>query len=312
MRREIAIEPKTYSEDETRYDLVAAALGYEERARHLFECHRFSAAYKVAWEFAENHVLSFEANKNHFSAAGFNIENSPDLPRRWIASALSDNSVQRRKACHVCVDISSLSRKRLAMWIEAFATAKSDFPIEVDFYYSAAKFVMPSENTAPNVCAGPVSSYFAGWALDPGFPTSLVLGLGYEPDRAIGAVEYLEPKEVVALEPISKEPRFTTAIVEANQQVMALKPQIVRYRVERPYETVMLLDAVLASLERRSRPILLPFGPKIFALSSLLVAKLHPTVAVWRVSPGAGEEPLQRYPNGEIFGLRAVFSVVGR
>ena len=59
---------------------------------------------------------------------------------------------------------------------------------------------------------------------------------------------------------------------------------------------------------QKRRPIIIPFGPKIFALVSMLVAYMHhPSVAVWRVSSGRGLHPEDKTSSGVVVGLKTIF-----
>src|SRR5262249_5022213 len=157
--------------------------------------------------------------------------------------------------------------------------------LELDFWYSVATFTEPIDEEAPNVAAGPVVPAFAGWATDAGIPTSLILGLGYERDQAIGAVEYIEPAEVVAFDPSGADTQYANAINDANAQLWSMRPRPPRrisYDPGQVFPTFVALEGLVSGLVRRSRPVLLPFGPKVFTLLALLAARFHPTTAVWR------------------------------
>lgn len=52
---------------------------------------------------------------------------------------------------------------------------------------------------------------------------------------------------------------------------------------------------------------LFPFGPKIFALCSILVANAHPEAAVWRGSAEGLEHATDRLASDFFFGLEVCF-----
>jgi len=76
------------------------------------------------------------------------------------------------------------------------------------------------------------------------------------------------------------------------------------YRVHAPVDCFITLESLIYGLSRTKNTILLPFGPKIFALCALLVASVHPTTAVWRVSAGFQEEAVNRQASGYVYGLQ--------
>src|SRR5690606_8363097 len=81
----------------------------------------------------------------------------------------------------------------------------------------------------------------------------------------------------------------------------------VPYNVLHPFDCYMNLFSFTRGALRTNRVILLPFGPKLFALNCLLVASVHRGVAVWHVSSGKHGEALDRVPDGQILGLTALF-----
>ena len=129
---------------------------------------------------------------------------------------------------------------------------------------------------------------FAGWSGDPGRPLGLAMGLGYEPGKAVGGSAYLEPKQAWLFIPTGLDRKYDRAVEKANRHLLeAREPKwSIEYSVTRPIETLAVLDGLAYGQLQEGRVILLPFGPKVFALCCLLVACVHyPEVAVWRVSP---------------------------
>jgi hypothetical protein len=142
---------------------------------------------------------------------------------------------------------------------------------------------------------------------------SAVVGLGYEQDKALGAVEHLQPGEVWVFAPHSAVEEYSVALKKANQVLLDTVPSSHRlvYEVGQPFDCFVTLESLVDRLAEEANVILLPFGPKLFALCSLLVAWLHSDVAVWRVSAGKGEMPQDRRASGYVYGLRVEFGAAG-
>lgn len=311
MTPSMSVEPLEVSKSLAgSYDALFVTLGYEERARHVAQNVVKTAARRVAWAFDDNRVLSYSDNEEFLRGKEFEIlEESVGNPQKWIAETSKRHAADNR-VVRLAVDVSSGSRRRIAQWIEAASTWNGRSPLEIDFLYAMARFAQPAEEEVPNVEAGPVLRSFAGWATDPGAPTLLILGLGYERDQAIGAVEYIEPAEVWAFDPSGPDSEYSSAIKFANEQLWSMRPKAprrIRYDPAQVFQTFGVVEGLLASLVRRSRPVILPFGPKIFALTALLAARFHPEAAVWRVSAGASGTPVQRTASGVVVGLRVRF-----
>lgn len=315
MTREIAVAPLEVSADATGpYDGLFVTLGYEERARHVAQDVIKDAASRIAWAFDDHRVLSYADNESFLRREGFEIvEEVLGNPLQWIADT-ADRIGLSKPVVRLAVDVSSGSRRRIAQWVEAASSWQGSSLLEIDFLYAMARFAAPADEEVPNTQAGPVLPSFAGWATDPGSPTLLILGLGYERDQAIGAVEYIEPAEVWAFDPSGTDQEYSNAISSANAQLWSMRPKPPRritYDPGQPFQTFGVIESLLASLVRRSRPVILPFGPKVFALAALLAARFHPATAVWRVSAGSSGTPVQRAASGAVVGLRVRVSGPG-
>lgn len=310
MQRVPVIERVDHDLTDTKYDAFVATVGFETRSRHIAQTCNPTAARKVACGFSSRKVLAYQENMHWYQNAGFDVEEMSDAEYgRWIANVVSRASTSGSRIINVCVDISSTSRLRLAMLIETlmFAPVPCDFC--VDFVYSFARYATGIEETVVTK-AGPVTETFAGWAGDPDVPLAALFGLGYERDKALGVLEFLEPGEVWAFEPASDEPQYARGIREANVSFYAglSDGHILEYPVKCPFDTFRQVETFVYGIMRRCRVILLPFGPKLFALISLLAAAIHyPNIAVWRVSGEESEPASDRVPTGQFVRLRATF-----
>lgn len=292
-------------------DLVISACGFESRSRAFAERFAFAGARRLAFAFDRQQVLSFDQNAKTFSDKGYSLIQLPDrdlLPE--LLSQLERLQQAMSGETSVFVDISSQTRGRIASVVEAVAVAGERAPVRTFFGYSPARFTPPPSNQAPVVNIGPVSPFFAGWAKDPDLPVSMILGLGYEPDRAMGAMEYLEPANVWAFMPRSTERQFDASLREANAQLIdQIGPaRVVTYQVEDPNATLALLSSIVSHLSQTSSVLMLPSGPKILALQSLLLAYEDTDRSVWRVSAGVNDMPVDREPTGRSVIVECLFS----
>jgi hypothetical protein len=157
---------------------------------------------------------------------------------------------------------------------------------------------------------GPVAHYFAGWTTRPDLPLAAVLGLGYEEDKALGAFEHVQASARWLVRPISIDHRFDTAVTNANRRLLEGTPagRVLGYCVSDPLGCFGIVESLVFGLTRDYNIIVLPFGPKPFALCSLLVACIHPSVAVWRVSAGGFEDPKDQKASGNVYGLQVEFN----
>jgi hypothetical protein len=193
------------------------------------------------------------------------------------------------KTVIVCIDISLVSRKVLSDIISILAVLSINKTVVIRVIYSLAKYAPPSKDRFYNNLVKPVSSFFRGWAQKPGMPVMTVVGIGYERDKAIGAIEYLESSKTMVYIPNSTESDYRKDVLSENSDIVSSigDSSLIDYTVERPSEIIYSLDTVISANKSSFKTVLLPFGPKIFFAASLVSAIAHPEISVWYVS---GEE----------------------
>lgn len=187
-----------------------------------------------------------------------------------------------------------------------------DRRLSVHFIYSSGKFVAPPSEVVQNQSIGPIGAAFSGLLSTPELPPEIVVGLGYETGKALGAVEYLQCSDLWLFVPVSSEPRFEDEVQRVNKLLLEQvgTTRTVRYRVEDPAGTYADLRSVLMGMSNRANPILLPLGPKIFALICLLVAMEDKSTSVWRASQGQYEVAVPREASGHATVLRVTYDSV--
>src|ERR1039458_9770627 len=287
------------------YDLFLAAVGYEARARYMVQELVPNARRKVALAFSRDKVLDYSANLVYLSKAGYSIQELEDGEiESWFRNELISVTSDSDREIRLGIDISSLSRIRIATVFDVIRSLAAQIgrSVVTDWYYSIARYSAPPRGFVPIAVVGPVLPSFAGWTNEPERPLVAVVGLGYEEDKALGAVEHVQASAAWAMKPISLDPRYDVAVTLANRRFLdSVRPeQVMDYRVEQPIDCFGMLESVVYGLLKSFNVIVLPFGPKVFTLCSLLVAGVHPTVSIWRVSAGGAERPVNRRASGRI------------
>jgi hypothetical protein len=294
---------------EETYDLAIAAIGYEQRARAIFESHALEIRARAACGFKRQEVLEYDRNLSWYRSADFAIASADDgdYPS-WLEETLEVIRTAQERT-KILVDISSLTRIRIANLISAFLGIRSDQQVDAFFVYSLAAFTSPITDQPPNTHVGPVTPDFAGWWSEPDRALSAVVGLGYEQDKALGAVEHLQADSIWLFRPESKISEYSVALEEANDTLLRAisSDRQFTYKVQDPLGCFVRLESLVQGLSKESNVVLLPFGPKIFALCSLLVGAMDRQVAVWRVSAQENEEPVNRMGSGYCYGLKVTF-----
>jgi hypothetical protein len=215
------------------------------------------------------------------------------------------------KVLSVLVDVSCFSRKTMAVVIAEVIQLSRERTVQLTLAYSLASYVPPANvGMAANREVSPVHSAFSGWTTSPGLSVASVVGLGYERDKAMGAVEYLQSSDWWIFEPESPEVQYRPQVEEHNKRIIAATPPGRRliYDVLSPVDTLIGLESLVAGLKKNYKPVLLPFGPKLFFALSLLVSALHEDVAVWSVSGEESEPEVDRKPSMFVTAISVVIN----
>lgn len=304
------IKPLDIHNRPSEYTLAVATVGYEQRARFAGEALGISAKEKVALGFSTQRELSYEENSAWYERAGYRVVHVDDTQYVRVISEEVNNALAGCKdEGSISIDISSMTRLRLAMVLSYLARLPLVIPLRVDFLYTLAKFSDPSQIVQANSHVGPVLPEFAGWWTEPEKPPIAVLGLGYEENKALGAVEHIQASQRWTFTPVSPEADYTPVLEQANRTLLldVAPERQLSYWVDRPFDLFVDLESLVYGLQQVGNPVILPFGPKIFALSAMLVALLHTRVAVWRVSAQGAEPAIDRKSSGNVYGLTALF-----
>lgn len=289
--------------------VLLCALGFEKRSRFIAEQFSGQCPQKVAFAFDDRQVLSFEENRTWMEESDFEICSS-DLSSIKLKISEIIGHFPPDKPLNMLIDISSMTRPMIGAIVALLA--KQHREIFVDFLYAPAAFTPPSNTVPPQTYSGPVVPEFAGWTLDPSLPLTAIIGTGYEYGRALGILEYLEPAVAWIMTPRGVSESYDSSLQQVNRHLFTLVPptQILSYSVAATFECFERIEAMVYGLKSKSRVLLCPFGPKIFALICLIVAEIHrPDVTVWRVSGGQSERAADQVAAGEICRLPVDFGV---
>lgn len=294
----------------TGADLLICACGYESRAKYLSSLIIDRVRSKIAIGFPLQKELAYSENEQWFKSVGFEFREPNDQDFRPIIDDALSDAVSGNERPFVIIDVSCLNRYRLAHIVDSLRCLTCS-AITIVFLYSLAEFTPPPEDNAPTMVVDPVIPQFAGWTTSPDKPPAAVVGLGYEPSKAIGVIDHLEINNAVWLfAPDGPIADYLITVNQSNESLIDLIQSDGRkllYSVLDPGSLFQELNSMVDLLKGTYNPLLIPFGPKLFALVSLLVACVHEEVGVWRVSSGTLEQPVDRRPSTHIVGLNVTF-----
>lgn len=213
-----------------------------------------------------------------------------------ICSEISDICItlKRRGAneARILVDVSCMSRVDMGTIFSELKDSVPILPIHLSIGYCLARYIRPPDVSFPLIRrVAPVNPAFSGWGAPASLPVDAIVSLGYEKGKAIGAVEYLEPRKRWVFVPNSPEVRFLQQVKKHNNLLIdSAADTTIDYDVLRPADTYFQLLSLVSGLAIEARPVLLPFGPKLFFAISLLVAMRIEKASVWHVD-GDDESP---------------------
>lgn len=227
----------------------------------------------------------------------------PEAREGTLAQSLIEAAARAPKAdanrLKLFVDVSCLSRPAMAQVFATLPLIAQNRNVDLRVGYSLAAYApSPAIWATPNRTICPVHPAFSGWTSEgASAPLDIVVGLGYEKGKALGAVEYLEPRHRWICVPTSPEKAYLDEVEKHNKNLIDnSKDRVAYYEVLSPVETYFSLRSLVEGIARGARPVLLPFGPKLFFAVSLLVALTIEESAVWHVS-GESDEYSERSPS---------------
>jgi hypothetical protein len=280
---------------------MLCSLGYETRSIAA-ATHRSAVSPLFAIGFPGTRDEVYERNRNLLSEDGAQLDElDDDAFATWVAGWLEKGWKR------IAIDISSMNRSRIAATVQALQWTNNE-QLVVDFLYVPQRYESGPPKTLAASALEPVTPEFAGWYTDTGSPLVVLFGLGFEPLRAAGAIDMLEPERAIPFFPVGSESQFIDDVERNNHNVFDL-PMVEayrRYQIAEPFACFAELDSLVSLYaEQETRLLLLPLGPKIFALICILVASTRdPLIPVWRVSRGAREDPIDVQPSDMLVTLR--------
>ncbi|MGG7465230.1 hypothetical protein [Plantibacter sp. YIM 135347] len=298
-------------ESDRPFDLFVATCGYEPRATHATKLLQDRILHLDVLDYSRGHVLGYDANFEYFSSLGSVIPTEPAVAaeQQYYAQMRDSLGPRHLGRAHVGIDVSSCDRQRMANLVRATERLARETSIDVTFLYSLGDFDSTLEADDLPVMINEAVVGFEGWSSDPALPVTCVVGLGYERRMALAAVETLEPALTAAFIATNTESRFEDRVTQINIEIIGSDvTPVLRYDIASPVPTLALLDSYVRNALDGNRVVLVPLGPKLFALACYLVAIVEgPEVSVWRVSADESGDEQPRLAAGPVVGLTVRF-----
>lgn len=281
--------------------LFIGCIGYENRsAFYLKNSTSLDNAEKLIFDYKCSGIYSYGQNMDFIENAR-NVNNFSDFDEFLVFL----QKVLKYKSSRIIFDITSFDRQKIASILKLIFENRLTVDA-VKIVYSLRKFVECKIKFEVVNSFSPVLPTFMGDTAFSQQGLSLIMGVGYEYGKVIGAIDTLEPTKTFCFRPTGTDPQFDECIDRANLNFNFLNEEdlVLKYDVCNA-ETLYFDIRRLVEFEKSSRSVLIvPMGPKIFAAISMLVALIyHPSVKVWRHSTECASDVntiSDAHPTGEI------------
>ena len=279
---EISVDDPKARSLRPRYAALISCVGYEQRSGYIPRRLWSLCGQIWGYSFDVHRVYSFEENRTWFQSYGEFFDEPEGAYRKHLSNQvrqladtwmeLSQGGLATKAPLRLAVDISSMSRERMAQTVLALLD-DVEYELQIDWLYAPAKYSDEHLREDGPVSVNRALSGFEGWTDDPAKPAACVLGTGLEGDLALGAVERLEPALTWAFVPKGYDAEYDAEYDARNQQILATvgKTHSVGYSVDQPFTTLLELDLLVSQLRSDYRIVIVALGPKIFALTALLL-----------------------------------------
>ena len=279
------------------FDLLVVASGFESRSRSFMTRNKhISSERSIFLGFSDRVLHSREDNDAYFRRLNFEerTEDQGSLHAIFsIVKEVIDSST--RPHLRILVDYSCMTRSWYGGLLSLLTRYKSPMrTVDIYFVYTPPVYRQP-EPYSPNESIEPVPG-FCSLGM-PDRDLAVVVGVGYEPDRAIGLVEYLEPSDTwVFYSDPPIDDRYLPMLQHSNESLFSWveEDHLVPYPMPNLSATYSLLSGLVNRLADSKRVVIAPLGPKPFALISFLVAMTIPGIDVWRVTAGTSGDSVDR------------------
>ncbi|MDP2161392.1 MAG: hypothetical protein Q8K02_12985 [Flavobacterium sp.] len=166
--------------------------------------------------------------------------------------------------------------------------------INVYFSYTPSIFSMPLD-PKPNTDISPLPGKYI---IPNNKPKALIVGLGYEENKAQGIIDQLDPAVTYLFYTYpALDDQFVNAVEYNNNSILEeFKNNTVKY----PSNDLLFLENQLSKiyflLKDKYSVIIAPLGPKPFAFVSMMLSVIFHDIEIWRVGSGEDINPYPRKP----------------
>ncbi len=294
-----------------RFDYIIAASGYQKRSTYLAENLDIRISDKLVIIFDEqNHSKPRLENEKFFQKLGFDsIKASPDEHTVIEKMMQTVCNGKLNRTLNILIDYSCMPKIWYATIVKYLL--KNDFHAErinIYFSYTPKKInILPQKHRLKSY-APLIFDNRKSWKKK---PVALIAGLNNDLEIMRELIEELKPSTTYALIPsFMHDGEYFQSIIDNNEPVLKHIPseKVLKYPAERPDQISSMITSLCLDLRLESNVILVPLGPKPFALAAVLLSVRYPDVMICDLkSRDKKSREDDGLPTGEPVILKSVF-----
>lgn len=266
-------------------DCFIAACGYQPRCYHLAE--------KLGAIVSQKFVLNIDEPDQQqnrcrhleiFNRLGFKNYHTAMNDSQVIEALLSDICNIQTGQLNMLLDYSCMPKKWYALIIDSIS--RYNFKarqINLFLSYTPKLFDRKPANNAVEYI-GPL--LFNRDNLRDKKPVSMIIALDINNASTMQAIHKVKPSKILAFIPqCSHDPEYTRLVLDSNKTLLNRldNHSIISYDASHPEEINSLLTSHCLDQRISSEVVIVPQGPKIFSMMSLLLSVRYPDLKLWEI-----------------------------
>ncbi|NJK86465.1 MAG: hypothetical protein HC906_11345 [Bacteroidales bacterium] len=293
-----------------RIDYFIAASGYQRRSTFLAEQVRIGDAKKILLTPADGQNPELQQkNEEVFAKLGFLSLNTLQNERLEIEKILHQICNETHcKDLNILVDYSCMTKLSYASIIDFLI--RNDLPNErINLFFS---YTPKQINTLPAKIKvkslQPIVEFNQKVNQK---PTSLIIGLNSNIEPVKEVIERISPSRIFLFVPrFQHDECYHSNISILNGELIERVPSenVFKYPANQPDQIISMLTSVCLDQRLDSNVILIPHGPKTFALSSILLTFRYPDIRLLEIDQSEKKVQDEGFPANDPIIVKSVFS----
>lgn len=289
--------------NELEFDFIICSSGFESRATYAYLCLKDGLSKfnnKICFSFQDRKEYSKAVNDLFFKENGFELISILSNDISFFTEIFHERFKSSDKhTITILFDYSCMTSIIYASIMKYFKECGSMEAVNIFFSYTHAEFTKATKSN-PLFYNHPIPLFDPVQSTDK--RVALLIGLGYEEDKALGLYEYFQNDGEDMYLFITKNIQFYAEVTKSNKHILNItnKQNIIHYDLENIPPLINTLDSLVNYLINTNyRVVIAPIGPKVFNLVSLIINLYHAELTTYRLSDGSKGIPIDKIADKE-------------